>query len=854
MSLQVYTRKRNFTNTPEPSGKSKKKSAALSFVVQRHDASRLHYDFRLQVNGVLKSWAIPKGPSMNPADKRLAVMVEDHPLAYGNFEGEIPEGNYGAGTVEIWDHGTYEPENTNASDSDKEMMHELKSGSLKFILYGEKLKGSFALVQMKNGDGKNWLLIKHRDEYATDEYDIEREVKTKRKPGKDKDMVSSSDIPVARSVRSAKEKLEDYIKPTMAHTREHAFNDEEWIFEVKWDGYRAIAEVKKKDIRFYSRNGLSFERLYPAVVEELKKLKEDVVLDGEVVVLDKNDRPSFQKLQHYSENRSLPLVYYVFDCLRYKGKDITDLPLTERKKIAAQVLPASNVLKYSDHVDTDGKAFFENAVKLGLEGIIAKRAASKYAEGRRTYDWLKIKNHNTQEAVIAGYTEPRGSRKHFGALVLGMYEKGKLKYIGHTGTGFTEKILKDVYTTLQPAVRKTSPFDKKVPINAPVTWVDPVHVCAIKYTEVTEEGILRHPVFMGLRIDKKAKEVDHLDIEVPSHDKANAHVKKTTAKKTATKKVPAKKAAKRKASNKTAEDSNVVKVQGHELKFTHLDKIYWPDEGITKGEVIEYYNSIHKYIIPYLKDRPQSLKRNPNGINDKGFFHKDAGDAAPDWVDSIELYSESADKEIDYIVCNNKATLLYLNNLGCIEINPWNSRTKSLDNPDYLIMDIDPSDKSTFEEVIDTAQVIKSILDKAGAASFCKTSGASGLHVYVPLGAKYDYDQARSFAEIVASLTLEQLPAITTMERSLNKRKNKIYLDYLQNKRGQTLAAVYSLRPVPGATISTPLDWKEVKHGLSPAQFTMKTLPKRLEKKGDLFKGVLMKGIDMEKCLKKLEV
>ena len=847
MSLQVYTRKRNFAHTPEPSGKAKRKSAALTFVVQRHDASRLHYDFRLQVNGVLKSWAIPKGPSMNPNDKRLAVMVEDHPLAYGNFEGEIPEGNYGAGTVEIWDHGTYEPEDE-APDLDKTMTRELKNGSLKFILYGEKLKGSFALVKMKNGDGKNWLLIKHRDEYATDEYDIEQESNVKRKAESRKDSSTSSDIPVVRSVRSSKEKIADYITPTMAYTREDAFNDEDWIFEIKWDGYRAIAEVSKKNIKFYSRNGLSFERLYPAIAEELKKIKDDVVLDGEVVVLDKNDRPSFQKLQHYSENRSLPLVYYVFDCLRYKGKDITDLPLLERKKIAAQVLPQSNVLKYSDHVAADGEAFFEHAVKLGLEGIIAKRADSNYAVGRRTYDWLKIKNHNTQEAVITGYTEPRGSRKYFGALVLGMYEKGKLKYIGHTGTGFTEKVLKDVFTTLQPDVRKTSPFDKKVPINGSVTWVDPVHVCAIKYTEVTEEGILRHPVFMGLRIDKKAKEVDHLDVEVASDTNMKTKTKKTTAKKSAAKKV-----ARRKTNGKSEADGEVVKVQGHALKFTHLDKIYWPDEGITKGEVIEYYNSVHKYIIPYLKDRPQSLKRNPNGIKDKGFFHKDAGDAAPEWVDSIELYSESADKEIDYILCNNKATLLYLNNLGCIEINPWTSRVKSLDNPDYLIMDIDPSDKSTFDEVIDVARVIKDVLDRAGAASFCKTSGASGLHVYVPLGARYDYEQARSFAEIVASLTMEQLPDTTTMERSLSKRKNKIYLDYLQNKRGQTLASVYSLRPVSGATISTPLDWKEVKSGLSPAQFTMKTLPKRLDKKGDLFKGILMKGIDMAKCLKRLE-
>jgi bifunctional non-homologous end joining protein LigD len=863
MSLTTYTRKRDFKRTPEPVGKKKASASALSFVIQRHDASRLHYDFRLEVNGVLKSWAIPKGPSLNPKDKRLAVMVEDHPLAYGKFQGEIPEGNYGAGTVEIWDSGIYEPENIDdPSDYQQEISKELKNGSLKFVLHGKKLKGSFALVQLKNGDGKNWLLIKHRDEFAADEYDIEsirdnKKTATQKKEKKSEAKAKTT-AALVRSVRSSNAKLEKYITPMMAHTREDSFDDPDWIYEIKWDGYRAIAEVNKKEIKFYSRNGLSFDRLYPAVVDALSQIKDDVVLDGEVVVLDKNDKPSFQKLQQYGENRSLPLLYYVFDCLSYKGKDLTNLPLVERKKIAEKVVPKSNVLKYSDHVAGDGIAFFSNAVAMGLEGIIAKRADSKYYIGRRSYDWLKIKNHNTQEAVIAGYTEPRKSRKYFGALVLGMYEKGKLKYIGHTGTGFTEKILKDVYTKLQSSIREKSPFDSKVPINAPVTWVDPVHVCEIKFTEVTDEGILRHPVFMGLRIDKSAKEVDHLDVKVPEKNKSTDKTVKTSkAKKAAPAKSSSAKSNTTKAVVKRGKDTSdeynkVVKVEKHELKFTHLDKIYWPDEGITKGEVIDYYNSVSKYILPYLKDRPQSLKRNPNGITDKGFFHKDAGDAAPDWVESIELYSDSAQKDIDYILCNNKATLLYLNNLGCIEINPWNSRTKNLDRPDYLVMDIDPSDKSTFEEVIDTAQAIKEVLDKAGASAFCKTSGASGLHIYVPLGAKYDYDQARSFAEIVASFTEEKLPKITTMERSLNKRKDRIYLDYLQNKRGQTLASVYSLRPVPGATISTPLEWKEVKHGLSPSQFTMKTLPKRLEKKGDLFKGVLLKGIDMEKCLKRL--
>ncbi|WP_333819687.1 DNA ligase D [Ohtaekwangia sp.] len=848
MSLTTYKQKRNFKNTPEPSGKKRNAHATLSFVVQRHDASRLHYDFRLEVDGVLKSWAIPKGPSLNPADKRLAMMVEDHPLEYGKFEGEIPEGNYGAGTVEIWDRGTYEPENiADPADYEKEMLSGLKNGSLKFVLHGKRLNGSFALVRLKNAKENSWLLIKHKDEFAANEYSAEedRSEVSEKKVAQTETVQNSPSIP--RLVQSGTAKLKDYIQPMTAQIGDEPFDNDDWVFEIKWDGYRAIAEINKKEIRFYSRNGLSFDKLYPPVVEALKKLKEEVVLDGEVVVLDKNDKPSFQKLQHYRENRSLPLVYYIFDCLSYKGKDLTNLPLVERKKILRKIIPESAVLRYSDHVAGDGVAFFKHAVKLGLEGMIAKRASSLYSIGRRTSDWLKIKNHNTQEAVIVGYTEPRGSRKYFGALVLGMYEQGKLKYIGHTGTGFTEKVLKDVYTVLKPLVRHSSPFEKRVPINGTVTWVKPEQVCEIKFTEVTEEGILRHPVFMGLRIDKQAKEVNHLDVKIPAK-------KKTTAKKSAaTKSRPAASTASKSKKQEEDRDSITIRADRHEVKITHPDKVYWPDDGITKGDVVEYYNSIYKYILPYLKDRPQSLKRNPNGIADKGFFHKDVGEAAPAWVEHTVLYSESAEKDIDYIICNNRATLLYMNNLGCIEINPWNSRTKNLDKPDYLVMDIDPSGKNTFDEVVDTALAIKEVLDKAGAASFCKTSGASGLHVYVPLAARYDYEQARSFAEIIATFAQNLLPEITTLERSLSKRKNRIYLDYLQNKRGQTLASVYSLRPVPGATISTPLEWKEVKHGLSPSQFTLQSLPKRLAKKGDLFSGILKKGIDMERCLKRLE-
>jgi bifunctional non-homologous end joining protein LigD len=413
---------------------------------------------------------------------------------------------------------------------------------------------------------------------------------------------------------------------------------------------------------------------------------------------------------------------------------------------------------------------------------------------------------------------------------------------------------------LQPLARKTSPFEEKIPFNAPVTWVEPRLVCEVKFAELTDEGILRQAVFMGIRIDKAPKEVDHLDVEEAATEEKATKGKKTNrtskAAKATAKPAPKRATKTAKTSRKKATEDNhdgTLRVDGHEVKLTNQNKLYFPKDGITKGQVVAYYNSISKYILPYLKDRPESLKRNPNGIEDKGFYHKDAAEDAPSFVDSITLHSKGARKDIDYILCNNKATLLYMNNLGCIEVNPWNSRTKSLDNPDYLILDLDPSDENTFNQVIDTALAVKEILDKAGAPGYCKTSGASGLHIYVPLAAKYDYDHARMFAELVAHHAQELVPKFTTLERSLNQRKGRLYIDYLQNKRGQTLASVYSMRPVPGATISTPLEWKEVKHGLHPSDFTMETLPKRLEKKGDLFKPVLGKGIDMVKCLKKME-
>ncbi len=628
-----------------------------------------------------------------------------------------------------------------------------------------------------------------------------------------------------KSVRNSREKLQNFTKPMLAKETDEPFDSKEWLFEIKWDGYRAIAEIKNSKIELYSRNGLSFNSHYSQLYNELKKIKHDAVLDGEIVVLNEKGMPSFQKLQHYEDNTQYPLCYYIFDLLSLDGKDIGELPLIERKKLLKQLLPVKNaIIKYSDHINEKGKSFFAVTEKQGLEGIMAKKADSEYYKGARSSNWLKIKHHKTDEAVIVGFTEPTGERQYFGALVLAIQSEGGLKYAGHTGSGFTQQSLKETYSKLKPLETSTLPFAEKVKTNMPVTWVRPKYVCELKFTEWTNDGKMRHPIFLRMREDKNIKEV------------------------IMAKNIKSKKAA---APNADEEKDQEILIGKTKVKTTNRNKIYWPKEGITKAMMIDYYQGIADYILPYLKDRPESLKRNPNGIADKGFYHKDAGEDAPSFVKSVPIYSESSDKDIDYIICNNKATLAYLNNLGCIELNPWHSTIKSPDKPDYLIIDLDPSSKNTFDHVVEAALAVKAVLDKAGADSYCKTSGATGMHIYVPLGKKYLYKQARDFAEIVCTIANEQLP-FASMERNLKKRGNKLYLDYLQNSRGQTIAAPYSLRPHPGATVSTPLHWKEVKPGLHPSEFNIFSVHKRLQKTKDLFAGVLGKGIDLNSCLKKL--
>ncbi|MEP7165603.1 MAG: DNA ligase D [Ferruginibacter sp.] len=619
-------------------------------------------------------------------------------------------------------------------------------------------------------------------------------------------------------------KLNKYVKPMLAKETDKPFDDKHWLYEIKWDGYRAIAEISSDHIELYSRNGNSFAEHYPALVNSLKKIKHNAVLDGEIVVLNEKGFPDFQKIQHYEDNTNFPLIYYVFDLLSLDGHSLYDQPLIERKKLLKKLIGKNPMVQFSDHIMDKGIIFFNSSTQKNLEGIMAKKADSHYYPGKRTNEWLKIKNHKTADVLIAGYTKPTGSRKYFGSLVLAVKNGRAFKHVGHAGTGFDDKKLKEIYELLQSYKQKGSAFKEAIETGAGVSWVKPVLICEVKFTEWTKDEKLRHPVFLRMRNDKSSKEIDMKNVKP-----VKRIIEKDLAK---------------------AAD---IKVGKATVNITNRDKVYWPKEKITKGMMIDYYQSIASYILPYLKDRPQSLKRNPGGIADKGFYHKDAGENAPSFVKSFKVHSESSNKEIDYIICNDKATLAYLNNLGCIELNPWHSTIKKPDKPDYLIIDIDPSEKNNFNQVIDTANAFKKVLDKAGAKSFCKTSGASGLHIYVPLGKKYSYEQAKDFAHLTCMMVNDVLPDFTTLERNLKKRGNKkIYLDYLQNSKGQTIASVYSLRPKEGATVSMPLLWKEVKHGLKPSDFTIHNALKRIGKTPDIFNGILGPGIDINKCLKAL--
>ena len=806
MNLKKYIEKRDFKKTEEPKPKKGKSSKELIFVVQKHHASHLHYDFRLEVDGVLKSWAVPKGPSMNPADKRLAVMVEDHPYDYRTFEGIIPEGNYGAGTVMVWDEGTYTPL--------KSMQAGLKKGHLEFILQGTKLQGEFHLIRLQKSE-KDWLLIKKKDEFSglKDVLKQDRSVVTRRSMdeiGGSKESKSSLEKLLKKGIRSP---MPQHVRPMLGTLVESPFDKPDWFYEIKWDGYRALAQVNHKDVLLYSRTDKSFNVQFAPLVDRLKELKSHLLLDGEIVVLNKQGMPQFQWMQNYQRTQEGDLCLYVFDILYCNGYDLRQLPLRDRKEILKQAVTFNEVIRYSDHIEERGKAFFAQVSKKNLEGMMCKDSSSSY-QMKRSKDWLKVKTHLRQEVVIGGFTEPRGARKKFGALLIGYYDKEKLIYAGHVGTGFTEKSLSEIYDAMKPLIQVKSPFKNPPHPNAPVTWLKPELIGEVSFSEWTEEGIMRHPSFEGLRSDKTKKEV-HREAPMP---------------------LPAK------AQSKKGSRGQFVP--------TNEDKVFWEKEGITKGDLIEFYEAISPFILPYLKDRPMVMHRFPNGVEGQSFYQKNSVGSTPDWIETADV--EHEDRTIRYILVQDKPSLLYIVNMGCIEMHPFNSRVQSLDFPDYLVIDLDPGEVD-FTLVVKTAQTVHEILEESKIPNYCKTSGSRGLHIFVPLGAKYTFEQATEFTRLIATITHSKLPEITSIERSPSKRRKLVYLDFLQNHKGVCNASVYSIRPKPGATVSTPLDWNEVNKSLDPKKFTIKTVPKRLQKVGDLFKPVLGKGMNLVKSLKYLE-
>ncbi len=898
MGLTEYKKKRSFKGTPEPTGGKATKSK-LVFVVQKHDASRLHYDFRLELNGVLVSWAVPKGPSLNPADKRLAMHVEDHPYDYRTFEGIIPEGNYGAGTVIVWDEGTYEPvEEASSKDTmEKILKRDHDKGSMKIRLHGTKLRGEFAIVKLKGKEDNSWLLIKHRDEFASTEDVTEQDAsvvsgKTIEEMAEDPSKTWKSNRSAAKKSRTVsgrktarktitpvkkkedavnineilenidtkkKAKMPADMQPMLATLVDKPKNESGWLYEVKWDGFRSIAYLDRGSVELRSRNNKDFNKKFYPIHDALRHWKINVVVDGEIIVMNKDGKPDFNALQTWRSEADGLLVYYLFDILWLEGYDLMNVPLADRKNILRQVIPVHESIRVSEAFDTSATDFFALTDKLGLEGIVAKKKHSVYKPETRSRDWLKIKTERHQEVVIAGYTKNENSAKKFSALLLGVYEGKELVFIGPVGTGFTVKMQEDLLKKMKPLETKECPFEEIPDYNKPsrfrpdppkasVKWLKPELVAEISYRSIGGEGGLRHPSFRGLREDKKAK-----DVHFENAEAAEALTAQNSKHALEEKVITPTGSIDRKTFLNPKDETQARSIEGHEIKFTNLSKVYWPDEGFTKRDMLNYYYQVAPIMLPYMKDRPQTLNRFPNGIKGHSFYQKDVTGKVPSWVETYKYFSEGDQREKHFMVCSNEASLLYMASLGCIEMHPWSSRTVKPDHPDWCVIDLDPDKKTTFDQVIEAALVTKEILNALELPSYCKTSGSTGLHIYIPLGAKYTYEESKEFARALVRIVHAQLPSFTTIERKVNDRNGKMYLDFLQNRPQATLAGPYSLRPKPGAPVSMPLDWSEVKKGLHINNFTMKNVPPRLKETGDLFSGVLGEGIEMEKAVKMMK-
>lgn len=815
MGLEEYNKKRDFSKTPEPAGDDTSPTDAHRFVIQRHKARRLHYDLRLEIDGTLKSWAIPKGPSMNPADKRLAVRTEDHPLKYLHFHGTIPKGNYGAGDMIIWDVGTFD---IDTSENDQGLLQQFQKGNLKLLFSGQKVKGRFALVRTGDRSGKeSWLLIKKKDGFSTDlYYDAETLIAPSEKTSKK----------YPKEIAPGK-----IIQPMLAGSVEEIFNDPQWIYELKWDGYRILAHISEKGVLLQSRNGINMNQKFPDLAQELEDVAHETILDGEVTVLNENGVSQFGELQNWPDS-SGTLRYYVFDMLYLNGHSMLDLPLLDRKSLVPEVIEGLRLTQYCDHIGGMGAALFNKAIEEGMEGVMAKAADSNYVPGARTEKWLKVKAVESEEALICGYTDSVGGGAAFGSLILGKREKykregdqqkeDKLKYIGNCGSGFNETRRTELLKLFEKYRTDKNPFGKKLALKGrKPNWMLPSLECEVNYSERTKKGLLRNPVFKRLR---NAPEVP------PTNENSHPVQRKTPA----------------------SGSKEIIEIDGLPVSISNLEKIYWPEAGYTKYDLIDYYLQIADTILPHLKDRPQSLHRHPNGILEESFYQKD-NENVPEWMQTVSIYSKSSERDIDYLLCQNTASLIYMANLGCIEIHPWNSRTADLDRPDYGIIDLDPPEGMDFKNVVEVALMVHQVLKDAEIEGYCKTSGAKGLHVYMPMKGLYTYEEVRNFVKLICYLVQERTPKITTMERRIKNRNGKIYLDYLQNRRGHTVVSPYSVRPVPGAQVSAPLDWAELKNGILPADFTIKNMSGRIKDKGDLYAPVVGAGIDMETALEKLE-
>ncbi len=774
--LKKYNSKRNFDLTPEPRGEYKKSSKKLCYLIQKHAASHLHYDFRLELDGTLKSWAVAKGPSLNPRVKRLAVMVEDHPISYGDFEGIIPKGQYGGGTVMLWDVGTWQ--------SDDDAKAQLKKGHLHFRLEGKRLKGEWSLVKMKEN---NWLLIKKDDEFAVDDED---------------DEILKSEITSIVSGRIMEEiagesTIPKSFSPQLATLVDKTPQGDDWIYELKFDGYRNLARIENGSVKMLTRNGLDWTNKYLDLVEELKKLPvKNTILDGEIVALNRQGRSDFMALQEMLKaEKSEELQYYLFDILFLDNKNLQNLSLVERKKILKKILEKKKLTNifFSENLKFS-KNLLVQLCKKNYEGIIAKMASKPYFQGRNKY-WQKIKCHKRQEFVIGGFTIARDDENAIGALLIGYYENKKLIYTGKVGTGFSDKFARELRQKLEKIKQKESPFSKEI---KNVFFVKPKLVCEVEYSEVTTEGALRHPSFKGLRLDKMPQEVN-LDVmlSLSKHD--------------------------------VVTPSKVMFRQAqHDINITHPEKIIFPKERITKLDLAKYYDKISEYILPYIKNRLISVIRCPNGIEQNCFFQRHEN-INSEFIHELKI----EENKPDYIYVKDKSGLLALVQFGVVEIHVWESKINKVNQPDQIVFDLDPSPEIEWRDVVEAAADVKLRLDDLNLKSFLKSTGGKGLHIVVPIKPKYDFSEVKKFAKDFASKMEEDNPEKYITNMNKEKRRGKIFIDYLRNDFSATSIAPFSVRALKGSPLALPLAWEELNYKLDTKKFSFQDAVKR----GDIWKG-----------------